>query len=241
MPAKTFPNASRQRSQGGHPPRGRDMKPIRVLVADDHTLVRAGMRSLLESIDGVEVIAESGDGHETLDLISKRLPDVALLDIGMPGLSGLEVARRIAATSPRTRVVILSMHAEPSYVAQALRAGAAGYLLKGANVEELPLVLQAVMRGETYLTPKVSRSVVDGFLRDTADAADPLAGLTNRQREILQLVAEGKSTKEIATRLDVSIKTVETHRARLMQRLDIHDVAGLVRFAIRAGLIASDG
>lgn len=131
------------------------------------------------------------------------------------------------------------MHAEPSYVTQALRAGAAGYLLKGASVEELPLVLQAVMRGETYLTPKVSRSVVDGFLRDTGDAADPLAGLTNRQREILQLVAEGKSTKEIATLLDVSIKTVETHRARLMERLDIHDLAGLVRFSIRAGLVSS--
>ena len=135
--------------------------------------------------------------------------------------------------------MILSMHAEPSYVTQALRAGAAGYLLKGASVEELPLVLQAVMRGETYLTPKVSRSVVDGFLRDTGDAADPLAGLTNRQREILQLVAEGKSTKEIATLLDVSIKTVETHRARLMERLDIHDLAGLVRFSIRVGLVSS--
>ena len=214
------------------------MKHIRVLLADDHTLVRAGMRSLLESIEGVEVVAESGDGHETLELIAKHLPDVALLDVGMPGLNGLEVARRVASVSSRSRVVILSMHAEPSYVAQALRAGAVGYLLKGANVEELPLVLQAVMRGETYLTPKVSRAVVDGFLRDTVDAADPLAGLTNRQREILQLVAEGKSTKDIASLLDVSIKTVETHRARLMERLDIHDLAGLVRFAIRAGLIS---
>ena len=213
------------------------MKPICVLLADDHTLVRAGMRLLLEAIEGVQVVAESGEGHETLDLVAKHLPDVALLDIGMPGLSGLEVARRIRTTSSRTRVVILSMHSQASYVTQALRAGAVGYLLKGGSVEELPLVLQAVMRGETYLTPKVSRSVVDGFLRDTGDAADPLAGITNRQREILQMVAEGKSTKEIATVLDVSIKTVETHRARLMERLDIHDVAGLVRFAIRAGLI----
>jgi DNA-binding NarL/FixJ family response regulator len=213
------------------------MKTIRVLLADDHTLVRAGMRSLLESIDGVEVVAESGDGHETLDLIAKLLPDVALVDIGMPGLSGLEVTRRISGASSRTRVVILSMHAEPSYVAQALRAGAVGYLLKGGSVEELPLALQAAMRGETYLTSRVSRSIVDGFLRDTVDATDPLAGLTDRQREILQLVAEGKSTKEIATLLDVSIRTVETHRARLMERLEIHDVAGLVRFAIRAGLI----
>jgi DNA-binding NarL/FixJ family response regulator len=213
------------------------MKPTRVLVADDHTLVRAGIRSLLESIEGVEVVAESGDGHETLRLITQHRPDVALLDIGMPGLSGLEVARRTAGVSPRTRVIILSMHNDPSFVTQALRAGATGYLLKGASVEELPLAIQAVMRGETYLTPKVSRPVVDGFLRDTGEAAHPLSALTNRQREILQLVAEGKSTKQIAALLEVSIKTVETHRARLMERLDIHDVAGLVRFAIRAGLI----
>ncbi|MCI0657699.1 MAG: response regulator transcription factor [Acidobacteria bacterium] len=212
------------------------MKPTRVLVADDHTLVRAGIRSLLESIEGVEVVAESGDGHETLRLITQHRPDVALLDIGMPGLSGLEVARRTAGVSPRTRVIILSMHNDPSFVTQALRAGATGYLLKGASVEELPLAIQAVMRGETYLTPKVSRPVVDGFLRDTPEA-HPLSALTNRQREILQLVAEGKSTKQIAALLEVSIKTVETHRARLMERLDIHDVAGLVRFAIRAGLI----
>jgi DNA-binding NarL/FixJ family response regulator len=213
------------------------MKPIRVLIADDHTLVRAGIRSLLQSIPGVEVVAESGDGREALEIIARDHPDVALLDIGMPGLSGLEVARRATAASPRTRVLILSMHADATYVTQALRAGASGYLLKGASVEELPLALKAVMRGETYLTPKVSRSIVDGYLRDTGHSADPLAGLTGRQREILQLVAEGKSTKEIARILDISVKTVETHRGRLMERLDIHDVAGLVRFAVRAGLI----
>lgn len=213
------------------------MKPTRVLVADDHTLVRAGIRALLESIDGLLVIAESGDGHETLDLITRHLPDVALLDIGMPGLNGLEVARRVRQAAPRTKIIILSMHADPSYVTQALRAGAAGYLLKGASVEELPLAIKAVMRGETYLTPQVSRPVVDAFLRDAGATADPLAGLTGRQREILQLVAEGHSTREIAGRLDVSVKTIETHRARLMARLGIHDVAGLVRFAIRAGLI----
>jgi len=213
------------------------VKPTRVLVADDHTLVRAGIRALLESIDGVQVIAESGDGHETLDLIARHLPDVALLDIGMPGLNGLEVLKRVRQAAQRTKVIILSMHADPTYVTQALRAGAAGYLLKGASVEELPLAIRAVMRGETYLTPRVSRSVIEAYLRDAGSPADPLAGLTGRQREILQLVAEGHSTKEIAGRLDVSVKTVETHRARLMERLDIHDVAGLVRFAIRAGLI----
>jgi DNA-binding NarL/FixJ family response regulator len=209
----------------------------RILLADDHTLVRAGLRALVESIDGAEVVGESGEGRETLELIGTLRPDVVLLDIGMPGLNGLEVARRAAEASPRTRVIILSMHAEASYVRQALQAGVAGYLLKGAAVAELPLALASVMRGETYLTPRVSRTVVEGMLGDAAPGADPLAGLTQRQREILQLIAEGRSTKEIAGILDVSVKTVETHRARLMERLGIHDVAGLVRFAIKAGLV----
>jgi DNA-binding NarL/FixJ family response regulator len=216
------------------------MSPIRVLLADDHTLVRAGIRSLLESVDGLEVVAECGDGRECLELIGKHRPDVALLDIGMPGLSGLQVAERVSEESPRTKVVILSMHADKTHVTQAMRAGVAGYLLKGAAVAELPLALQAVMRGETYLTPKISKHVVDGFLRDTKDEPGPLADLTTRQREILQLIAEGQSTKEIAGILEVSSKTVETHRMRLMDRLDIHDVPGLVRFAIRAGLVSSD-
>ncbi len=215
------------------------MKPIRVLLADDHTLVRAGIRSLLESLADVEVVGESGDGRETLELIVKTMPDVALLDIGMPGLNGLEVARRAARESPRTRIVLLSMYGDRTYVRQALRAGVAGYLLKGAAVAELPLALQAVMRGETYLTPRVSQEVVQDFLRDNRDdEPTPLDGLTKRHREILQLIAEGKSTKEIAHVLEVSIKTVETHRMRLMERLGIHDVPGLVRFAIRAGLVS---
>ncbi len=215
------------------------MSAVRILLADDHTLVRAGIRSLLESVAGIEVVAESGDGREALELIARHRPDVALLDIGMPGLSGLEVAKRAAQESPRTRVIILSMHGDPIYVRQALRAGVSGYLLKGAAVAELPLAVQSVMRGETYLTPRISQTVVDGFLRDTGQEADPLEGLTGRQREILQLIAEGKSTKEIAHLLDLSAKTVETHRVRIMERLDIHDVPGLVRFAIRAGLVSS--
>ena len=215
------------------------MKPIRVVLADDHGLVRGGMRALLESIENVQVVAESGDGHEALELIGRHLPDIALLDIGMPGLSGLEVLRRVAAVSPKTRVVMLSMHGDPLYVSQALRAGAAGYLIKGASVEELPLAIRAVLAGQTYLTPRVSRAVVEGFLRDP-QATDPLAGLTGRQREILQMMAEGKSTREIAAALKVSIKTVETHRARLMETLGIRDVAGLVRLAVRAGLVAPD-
>lgn len=216
------------------------MSRMRVLLADDHTLVRAGIRALLESIEGVEVVAESGDGRETLELIIKHRPDVGLLDIAMPGLSGLEVAKRAARESPKTRIIILSMHADLTYVREALRAGVAGYLLKGAAVSELPLALRAVTRGESYLTPKISQQVVEGFLRDTEAEPGPLSGLTTRQREILQLIAEGRSMKEIAGILDISVKTVETHRLRLMERLGIHDVSGLVRFAIRAGLISPD-
>jgi DNA-binding NarL/FixJ family response regulator len=217
------------------------MKKIRVLLADDHTLVRAGIRSLLETMDDVEVVAESGDGHEALELLTRHRPDLALLDIGMPGLNGIEIARRISRVAPKTRVLILSMYDDKTHVQQAMRAGVGGYLLKGAAVAELPLAIAAVMSGQTYLTPKVQRYVVDGFLHEEPIAVDPLEGLTQRQREILQLVAEGRSTKEIAGILDVSIKTIETHRARLMERLDIHDVPGLVRFAIRSGLVSSEG
>lgn len=214
------------------------MTKIRLLIADDHTLVRAGIRALLETIPGVEVVAECGDGREALELIERHRPDVAILDIGMPSLNGLEVTRRTVSQWPATKVLILSMHADSGFVRQALEAGAAGYMVKGASVAELPLALQALMRGDTYLTPRISRAVVDGALHGEPGAADPLRGLTGRQREILQLVAEGHSTKEIAHRLSIGIKTVETHRQRLMERLDIHDVPGLVRFAIRAGLVS---
>jgi DNA-binding NarL/FixJ family response regulator len=216
------------------------MTKIRVLLADDHTLVRAGIRSLLETIEHVEVVAESGDGREALELIARHRPDVALLDIGMPGLNGIEVARQSGGVSPKTKIVILSMYDDKPHVTQAMRAGVAGYLLKGAAVAELPLAVKAVMAGETYLTPRVSRHVVAGFLHDEADERGPLEGLSQRQREILQLIAEGRSTKEIAGIFEVSVKTIETHRARLMERLDIHDVAGLVRFAIRSGLVDSE-
>jgi len=212
---------------------------MRIVLADDHTLVRAGIRSLLVSIPDVQVVAESDDGREALELIARHRPDVALIDIGMPGLSGLEVARRTAKESPRTRVIILSMHGDRTHVTQALRAGVAGYLLKGAAVAELPLALEAVMRGETYLTPKISQTVVQGYLDKGGEAEqDPLKSLTARQREILHLIAEGRTTREMAGLLHVSVKTIETHRLRLMERLDIHDVAGLVRFAVRSGLIS---
>jgi len=216
------------------------MKPIRVVLADDHTLVRAGIRSLLETIEGVEVVAECEDGRQALELIGRHRPDLAVLDIGMPELNGIEVAHQCAKVSPRTRVLMLSIYDDKTHVMRAIRAGAAGYLLKGASVAELPIAVRAVLSGETYLTPKVSRHVVDGFLHDQPEGADPIEGLTQRQREILQLIAEGRSTKEIAAMLELSVKTIETHRARMMERLEIRDVAGLVRLAIRAGLVSPE-
>ena len=213
---------------------------MRVLLADDHTLFRDGLRSLLERLGDVTVAGEAGDGREALKLIEEQSPDVAIVDITMPGLSGLEVAARAKRVSPATRVIILSMHAGEAYVAHALRAGVAGYLLKDSAAAELALALRAVRRGETYLSPAISKHVVGGFLHGTRGEADPLALLTPRQREILQHIAEGKANKVIAADLGLSVKTVEAHRAQLMDRLDIHDVAGLVRLAIRAGLVTPD-
>ena len=216
------------------------MTPIRLLLADDHTLVRAGIRGLLAALRDVEVVGETGDGHEALRLAETLRPDIVLLDIGMPGLNGLEVAARLAKLDPAIRVVILSMHATEEYVLQALRAGAAAYLLKGSAVAELEVAIRAVSRGETYLSPAVSKHVVDEYVRRTTGETDPLAALTPRQREILQLVAEGNTSKEIAQRLGVSHRTVEVHRNQLMKRLSVHDVAGLVRFAVRVGLVEGD-
>jgi DNA-binding NarL/FixJ family response regulator len=217
------------------------MKPIRVLLADDHTLVRAGIRGLLEGLGDMEVVGEAGDGQEALRLAEALRPDIVLLDIGMPGLNGLEVAGRVATLDASIRVVILSMHTSEEYVLRALRAGCAGYLLKGSAVAELEIALRAVARGETYLSPAVSKRVVDDYVSRTGGATDPLDALTPRQREILQLAAEGHSSKEIANRLGLSFKTVESHRAQLMQRLGLHDLAGLVRFAVRVGLVTPEG
>ena len=217
------------------------MKAIRVLLADDHTLVRAGIRGLLSSLAGVEVIGETGDGHQALQLAETLRPDLVLLDIGMPGLNGLEVAARLAKLDDSIRVIILSMHMSEEYVLQALRAGAAGYLLKGADVAELEVAVRAVARGETYLSPAVSKRVVDDYVSRTRGTSDPLAVLTSRQREILQLVAEGSTSKEIAQRLGLSYRTVEAHRNQIMKRLDVHDVTRLVRFAVRVGLIPGEG
>ena len=216
------------------------MKPVRVLLADDHTLVRAGLRKLLEAMPEVEVVGEASDGLALLALAAQLRPTLVLMDIAMPGLNGLEATARLARQSTDIRVLILSMHQNEEYVRQALRHGAAGYLLKDAAPMELDLAIQAVLRGETYLSPAVSRGVVSDYVQRLRGEETPGTQLTPRQREVLQLVAEGHSTKEIARRLDLSVKTVDTHRSQLMKLLDIHEVAGLVRYAMRVGLISPD-
>lgn len=220
------------------------MTPIRVLLADDHVLMRTGMRAWLQSMSGVEVVGEASDGREVLLLIAKVQPNVVLMDVGMPGLNGLDATVQVTRDFPQVRVLILSMHANEEYVVQALRAGASGYLLKDAEPEELELALKAVSRGKTYLSPAVSQGVIGDYLRrirasegENAQTADVPSVLTARQREILQLVAEGQTSKQIAMLLHISEKTVESHRSRLMRQLDIHDIAGLVRYAIRTGLV----
>lgn len=215
-------------------------RPVRIFLADDHLLVRAGIRSLLEQIEGVEIVGEAADGHETMRLVEKQSPDILLLDVALPGLNGLEVARRLLRNRPELRVVILSMHATEDYVQQALQAGAVGYVLKEATVAELELAIRAVSERGMYLSPSVSRQVVGEYVRGTEKKATPAERLTPRQREVLQLLAEGHSTKEIAFRLGLSVKTVETHRARLMERLGIRDLAGLVRYAVRTGVVPPD-
>lgn len=213
------------------------MKAIRVLLADDHSLVRAGIRALLQRINGVTVVAEAENGEEALQLIARHKPDLALLDIAMPGLGGLEAAAKIAEDFPSVRVIILSMHSDQEYVMRALRAGARGYLLKGARTSELELAVMAVARGETYLSPAASDHVVNDVVRRWRGELGPLDRLSRRQRQVLQLIVEGQTRKQIAQKLKVSAKTVDTYRAQLMDHLNIHDVAGLVRFAITEGLI----
>lgn len=213
------------------------MNRVRILLADDHTLMRAGIRSLLEKIPGVEVVGEAADGREALALVRAHLPNVVLMDIAMSGLNGLEATARVVKEFPQVRVIILSMHANEEYVLQTLRTGASGYLLKDSATAELELAIQAVARGDTYLSPAISKRVIDDYLSRVNGEKSPLDQLTPRQREILQLIAEGKSTKEIAFLLNVSIKTVETHRLQLMDRLGIHDIPGLVRHAMRLGLV----
>lgn len=216
------------------------MSPVRILLADDHNLVRAGIRALVETIEGATIVAEASDGREAVALAIGLRPDIAILDISMKELNGIEAAGRIKRELDRTRVLILSMHTTEDFVRRALKAGADGYIVKDSAPLELRLAIEAVMRGETYISPRVSGHVVAGFLGADANRVSSIDTLTPRQREILQLIAEGRSTKEIAFSLGVSVKTVETHRASLMERLGIHDVAGLVIYAVRNRLVSVD-
>jgi DNA-binding NarL/FixJ family response regulator len=213
-------------------------KPIRVLLADDHTLVRAGIRALLEKLPGVAVTGEASDGREALDLMKAQQPDVVLLDITMPGLNGLQALARMTRDFLHVRVIILSEKYEDEYVWQALKSGAAGYLPKGAPSAELQAALKSVVGGEIYLSREISSRFRKNFpLQQIARSRSPLDQLTSRQREILQLLAESHTTKDIASILKISDKTVEYHRAKLMACLNIFDIPGLTRFAMRNKLI----
>lgn len=214
------------------------MKKVRILVADDHRLMRDGIIALLEKIPDIEIVAEASDGLEAIRMIGEHHPNIILMDIGMTPLNGLDATFRITREYPEVRVIILSMHANEEYVLQALRAGAAGYILKDSKKQELVNAITTVASGKTYLSPQVSRHVIDTYVRSVGAEISPLEQLTPRQRQILRFVAEGRTNKEMAHLLNVSIKTVDTHRTLLMQRLDIHDVAGLVRFAIKVGLVS---
>ena len=218
------------------------MSAIRTLLVDDHALVRAGIRALLRDIADITIVAEADNGRDAVRLASELTPDLAILDISMKELNGIEAAAQMKAQSPGTRVLILSMHTTEDFVRRALKAGAAGYIVKDSAPLELTMAIEAVMRDETYLSPRVSKSLLSGLVDGrAATGGSSLEGLTPRQREVLQLIAEGSSTKEIAFALEVSVKTVETHRAALMERLDIRDTASLVVYAVRNGLVSAEG
>ena len=210
------------------------MKRIQVILADDHALVRAGIRALLERIEQVEVVGEAGNGQEALNLIEELGPDVVLLDLTMPGLSGFEVLKETAERFPAVNMIVLSVHDSEEYALHALRSGAVGFLPKSAASAELEVALAHVLRGEKYLSPSIAP---EASLESSQDGTELPEGLTQRQMQVLTLIAQGATTREAAQSLKISIKTVETHRAHLMERLNIHEVAGLVRYAIKNGLV----
>jgi len=214
---------------------------VRVILADDHPIVRLGIKTELQRMEGVELVGEASDGREAVELAKKHQPDVVFMDISMPGLRGLEATAIITQQCPKVRVIILSRWDNEEYYWGALRAGASGYLLKKGAVSELATALNRVVSGEIYLSKDISNRLVKKFpLQRIAQSRSPLEQLTGRQREILQLIAEGQTTKAIALILKVSPKTVEYHRAKLMERLNIYDIPGLVRFALRSGLVLQE-
>jgi two-component system, NarL family, response regulator NreC len=207
---------------------------IRILLVDDHALVRQGFRMILEDQPDMEIVGQAGNGREAVELAEKLHPDVAVMDVAMPELNGIEATRRIGSISPRTRVLALSMHKDSMYVREILRAGARGYLLKDSGDADLVAAVRAVAKGDGYISPSVSDSVLSDYRRHVSD---PLDLLTSREREVLQMIAEGKTNKEIATSLNLSVYTVEAHRGRVMEKLNLHSTGELVRFALRNGLI----
>lgn len=207
--------------------------PIRAVLADDHVIVRQSLKSFLER-EGIQVAGEASDGQELVNVSSRLSPDVAVVDISMPFMNGLEAANEMRRASPQTRIILLTRHDEDQYVTEALRAGVKGYVLKNQAATDLVQAIYHVCRGGFYLSPSISQTVVEAFLSKTSLPSDPL---TSRERQVLQLISEGKSTRDVADLLGISAKTAESHRARLMRKLDIHETASLVRYAIRRGMI----
>jgi len=217
------------------------MRKIKVVVADDHTILRQGIKALLDNQEGIEVVGEAKDGREAIKTIEELLPDVILMDIAMPGLNGLEATRRIKKKFPKTKVVVLTMHANEEYIFQILNAGADGYLVKETAFQDLISAINAVHKGGAFMSPSISKKVMTDYIqRAQGEEKVGFDTLTTREREILQLVAEGNSNKKIAEALFISPKTVETHRAHIMDKLNIHDRAGLIKYAIRKGMINLD-
>jgi two-component system response regulator NreC len=214
------------------------MATLRILLADDHTVVRQGLRKVLEERPDWQVVAEAGDGREAVRLAEQHKPDVAVLDVAMPLLNGVEATRQIVKRVPGTRVLVLSMHSDEAYVTQILKAGAAGYLLKDSADVDLIQAVSAVSHGKSFFSPAVARLMLDDYVRQRGEhATDRYESLSDREREIFQLVAEGKANKEIAALLFISSSTVETHRARIMEKLDVHSAAEIVLYAVRRGVI----
>lgn len=207
--------------------------PVSVLLADDHQIFRQGLRALLER-ERFDVVGEAGDGHEAVQLAERLKPDVVVLDFVMPLLNGMDASTQIQRVSPKTRTILLTMYTEDQYVLEALRAGLRGYVIKTQAAADLVRAIREVLQNGVYLSPGISRTLVEAYLSGTAMPADPL---TPRERQVLQLVAEGKTTKEVAIVLGLSVKTAETHRTKIMRKLEIHETAGLVRYAIRRGLV----
>lgn len=214
---------------------------VQVLLADDHKIMRDGLRALLDKVADVQVVAEAENGRDAVRLAKELKPNVIIMDMSMPELNGIDATRQILAEFPEMRVIALSMHSDKRFLSQVFRAGAVGYLLKDCAFDELSLAVQTVVKGEKYLSPKLTNVVVDNFMRPSSLSLPAVSTtLTPREREVVQLIAEGETTKQIANHLNVSIKTIETHRSQLMQKLGVNSVAQLTKFAIREGLTSLD-